>query len=196
METQTDEPKLKMSYRTIDISAGTNINIALMNEEDAKKLGLRPGSRVNMEFEGSDKKSFICQVDLTSDETLCRKGELLLFKDTIELLQKRQLAAKQDGAVLVKRVMLPRSFQTIHKKVYGQILDKSEIEQFIKDAMGGHTSRLELGVMITAIQNRGLDFREMVDFTRAMANSGRQLQYTDTKKRPILNIYDKHSTGG
>ncbi|MBQ9661711.1 MAG: pyrimidine-nucleoside phosphorylase [Oscillospiraceae bacterium] len=85
-----------------------------------------------------------------------------------------------------------RMTDLIAKKRDGQVLSTEEIQFMIRDYTAGIIPDYQMSAMCMAILLRGMDDREVLDLTMAMAHSGDMLDLS-----PIHGIkVDKHSTGG
>jgi thymidine phosphorylase len=82
--------------------------------------------------------------------------------------------------------------EIIRRKRDGHILDASEIARFIEALTAGHASDAHAAAFAMATFFRGLTRAECAALTRAMAGSGRTLEWPELDG-PVL---DKHSTGG
>lgn len=80
----------------------------------------------------------------------------------------------------------------IAKKRDGQALSTEEIDAFIKRYTADEIPDYQTAALLMAIYLRGMDRRETVDLTLAMARSGEQLDLHDVA--PF--VIDKHSSGG
>lgn len=80
----------------------------------------------------------------------------------------------------------------IAKKRDKQILEKKEIEYFVKEYTKGTITDYQAAALIMAIYINGMNEQETTDLTLAMANSGEILNLDKLGE----NIVDKHSTGG
>ncbi len=85
-----------------------------------------------------------------------------------------------------------RMVDIIEKKRDGRILSTAEIEWFIAEYTADNIPDYQTAALIMAIYLQGMDRRETVDLTMAMAKSGDQLDLHDVAKFVI----DKHSSGG
>ena len=85
-----------------------------------------------------------------------------------------------------------RMTDLIAKKRDGQALSTEEIEYMIHDYTAGFIPDYQMSAMCMAILLKGMDDREVLDLTMAMAHSGDTLDLS-----PIQGVkVDKHSTGG
>ncbi|RMG96260.1 MAG: thymidine phosphorylase [Chloroflexi bacterium] len=85
-----------------------------------------------------------------------------------------------------------RMVDLIEKKRDGNELNTEEIEWFITEYTAGNIPDYQAAALLMAIYLRGMNRRETVDLTLAMARSGDQLDLHDVA--PF--IVDKHSSGG
>ncbi|MDW8340194.1 MAG: thymidine phosphorylase [Geminicoccaceae bacterium] len=86
--------------------------------------------------------------------------------------------------------MIPQ--EIIRKKRDGHALSAAEIEAFVAGIVDGRVVDAQLGAFAMAVLLRGMDRAETAALTRAMAESGMRLDWSDLPG-PAL---DKHSTGG
>jgi thymidine phosphorylase len=88
--------------------------------------------------------------------------------------------------------LLPQ--EVIRRKREGNALSAAEIEFFVRGLSDGTIGEGQVAAFAMATFFRGMDMAERVAFTRAMARSGRIIDWSDAGlPGPIL---DKHSTGG
>jgi len=89
-------------------------------------------------------------------------------------------------------VEVMRIVDIIEKKRDGKELSSEEISYFINHYCEGSISDYQAAALLMAIFIRGLNSRETVDLTAAMASSGDKV---DLSEIPGIKV-DKHSTGG
>ncbi|MBR58710.1 MAG: thymidine phosphorylase [Myxococcales bacterium] len=82
--------------------------------------------------------------------------------------------------------------EILRKKRNGQRLSADELHQFVAGVTDQTISDEQVGAMLMAIFLNGLIPEETVELTRAMLNSGDQLDWGADHAR----VVDKHSTGG
>lgn len=80
----------------------------------------------------------------------------------------------------------------IAKKRDGEVLSTEEVDYFIRHYTADEIPDYQTAALLMAIYLRGMDRRETVDLTLAMARSGEQLDLHDVA--PF--VIDKHSSGG
>ncbi len=168
---------MELKVRRIDIEAG-GFEI-ILNEDDAKELGVYPQDRVKVGRRGTVVTSLV-----NLSQTVIRKGEVGMF---IEISEK--LGAKNGDRVKVVPTSRPMSVDFIKKKINGEKLSKDEIYEIIKDIVEDNLSTIELASYVTAIQIRGMDMDETEWTTRAMVDTGETIDFEYT-------TFDVHSIGG
>lgn len=85
-----------------------------------------------------------------------------------------------------------RMYDLIIKKREGKTLSKDEIEYIVNGFTKGDIPDYQMSAFLMAIYFKGMNSKETVDLTIAMANSGDRMDLS-----PIKGIkVDKHSTGG
>ncbi len=88
--------------------------------------------------------------------------------------------------------MLMRMVDLIARKRDGHELDTAEINWLVTSYARGDIPDYQMSAWAMAVLLRGMNLRETVDFTLAMARSGTMLDLSDIA--PVVG--DKHSTGG
>ncbi|NXL40706.1 TYPH phosphorylase, partial [Glaucidium brasilianum] len=81
----------------------------------------------------------------------------------------------------------------IRKKRDGERLEDEEIRSFVRGVTEGTAQQGQIGAMLMAIRLRGMEPGETLALTRAMAGSGRVLEWPPAWSGRLV---DKHSTGG
>ncbi|MFQ6105448.1 MAG: AMP phosphorylase, partial [Candidatus Hydrothermarchaeaceae archaeon] len=168
----------KLKAKILDVLEG-RLEV-VMNEEDARDMGLHPNDRVNISV---GRKSAVAIVNTT--RTLVEKGELGVTRDVYVLCP-----VKHHGIVRVSPGERPKSVEFIRRKMKGIALSEGEYEAIVKDVMAGNLSDIELTAFVSALYINKMSMDEMVFFTRKIAERGEMLKL---KKKPI---FDKHSIGG
>lgn len=82
--------------------------------------------------------------------------------------------------------------EIIEKKRDKGILDKEEINYFIKGYTNGEIADYQAAALVMAIYINGMNYEEIKNLSLAMANSGDVLDLSDLSD----TIVDKHSSGG
>lgn len=100
------------------------------------------------------------------------------------------LNAKEGEKIYLSHPKPLQSLSYIHSKIYGNNLQKNEINKIIQDVLAGNLSDVQIAAFLAASAGRRLTFTEITDLTSAMINVGDKLQW----EWPL--IVDKHSIGG
>jgi pyrimidine-nucleoside phosphorylase len=85
-----------------------------------------------------------------------------------------------------------RIIELIETKRDGGTLSQQQIEWFVQAYTAGNVPDYQAAALLMAVYIQGMDRRETVDLTLAMARSGDQLDLHDT----VPFVVDKHSSGG
>ncbi len=168
---------MKLKARLYPIEADRLI--VVLNEEDAKDLGVYVSGRVRISYK--DRKATAI-ADTTA--SFVKDGEIGIFEDV------RKLLDVSDGSNLeVSATKRPHSVEFIKKKVDGYTLNENEIRAIIRDIVDNNLSNIELSAFVTGGYIKGYTMDEIVALTQAMVETGQQIDFGD-------NIVDKHSIGG
>jgi len=102
----------------------------------------------------------------------------------------RDLGLPEGALVNATLAVPPRSVDLVRDKLHGQRLKRHHFDAILADVVGHRYSHVELSMFVLATALRGLDTEELVDYTRAMIDTGTRL---DFGTGPIA---DKHCVGG
>lgn len=173
---------MELRIKNLNISAGALISI--INEDDAKKLDLKPSDRIKIK---KGRKEIITAVDIASSKnhTTVKVGEIGLFQEVID-----ELNGKEKEKVEIKLDLKPESIQYIKNKLDGKHLSKHEMDEIITDIITNRLTENEMTYFISGCYINGLSLYESTYLTEAIVNSGKQLKLN---KYPIL---DKHCVSG
>jgi len=168
---------LELKVKRIDIEVGGYE--VILNEEDAKELGLHPQDRAKI-----GRKGKLMTAIVNISQSMIKHGEIGMF---VEISEK--LNVKNGDVVKITPTTRPQSVDYIKKKIFGEKLTKDEIYGIIRDISEDNLSVIELTSYVTAIQIRGMDMDETEWMTQAMVDSGDTLDFEYT-------VFDVHSIGG
>ncbi len=168
---------MELKVKRIDIEVGGYE--VILNEEDAKELGLHPQDRAKIGIRGKLMTGIV-----NISQSMIKHGEVGMF---VEISEK--LNVKNGDKVKITPTMRPQSVDYIKKKIYGEKLTKDEIYGIIRDISEDNLSLIELTSYVTAIQIRGMDMDETEWMTTAMVESGDTIDFEYT-------VFDVHSIGG
>jgi len=167
---------MKLKVKILNFSAGKPV--CMINEKTAEKISLHVGNRVSIEKK--DKKA-ISIVDISqglNPEVIGVSNEIV-----------KTLNLKAGENIEVKIVSKPHSIELIKKKIKGQELKKQEIQEVVNDISKNALTDAEIAFFISAINDRGMSFKETKNFVHAMVKSGKRLRLRG-------KVADKHSFGG
>ena len=94
--------------------------------------------------------------------------------------------------IVSKTLALMNPQKVIRHKRDGQVLGPEEMQAFLEGVLSGSWSRGQVGAMLMALFQKGLDLEETRLLLDGMLHSGEQLDMSGLD-RPVA---DKHSTGG
>ena len=166
-----------LSVRTFDIDF-TRSGVVL-HKEDADDLGVRTSSRVKIISKRGARSAV-----LNTSEKFIKSGEIGIFDKVA-----KELKVQNGDRVSVHAIEKPESVAFIKKKLMGETLDVSQINRIIHDMVSENMSDIEISAWVCSLQASGMNMDEVVNLTKAMAESGKKLEFEGT-------IYDKHSIGG
>ncbi|HZX34744.1 MAG TPA: AMP phosphorylase [archaeon] len=169
-----------LKVKSVDIFAGKLI--AILNEVDAKELGIMPLERAEI-TNPRNKKSVNVVVDVT--DSIIGEDEIGLFRDVHEIL-----GVKDGSTVEVRPSGKPKSVEFIKKKMNGAKLSLEEIKGIVEDISSNRLSEIEATAFVSAVYIRGFDLDETVSMTKALIENGKKLEIANT------SCVDKHSIGG
>lgn len=172
---------LELKANLLDLE--TNVLVCVLNEIDAKKLGVTHDDRVILTNPTSTK--FVAAVVDVAKKTI-KQGEIGLSSEA-----KTELDLISGSMLEVVRAEKPQSFSYIKKKILGQNLTFDEIKQIVEDIKHNRLSSIELTAFVTAVKINGYSLDETYAMAKSIADNGKSLK---------LNvdgiIVDKHSIGG
>jgi len=169
----------RLSVKIIDIDAGRPI--ALMHEDDARRLSIHMGDRAFLCKKGGTCGG-VAIVDVT--DTMVSEGEIGVFND---LAKTMRLTSR--STLYVSPREKPESVSYIRKKIDGHELSEKEIHTITQDIVDDNLSDIELTSFVTASAIHGFTKRETVSLTMAMVDTGDRLDFKGI-------VVDKHCIGG
>ncbi len=168
---------MRLKSRFYEIEADKPV--VILNEEDAKDLGVFVSSRVKIRY---NEHEITAIVDTT--ETFVNEGEIGILKDVNEILN-----INESDFVEVRPTKRPVSVEFIKKKLDGKTLSEYEIHSIISDITNNNLSSIELSAFVTGGYINGYNIDEIVALTTSMVKTGEQIDFGD-------EIVDKHCIGG
>ncbi len=172
---------MKLKIRFLEWSAG--FPVAMVNQETAESLNIKPKDRITIKTISSSPKEFSTIIDTVED--LIKKNEIVVSSELKEILK-----LKSGQFVHVNISANPQSLLYIKKKLNGHELNENEILYIIKDVVNNSLSEAEISLFVSAMYKNGMTMNETFSLIKALLASGKTIKF----KNHI--IADKHSIGG
>ncbi|MBU0929966.1 MAG: AMP phosphorylase [Nanoarchaeota archaeon] len=171
---------MQLKVREVNISSGGPL-IAIISLNDANILDLKALDRIKIK---KDRKEIVVAVDISKGNRV-KKGQIGLFEEVSKLLK-----LKNNSIVIVSVEPKPKSLQYIKKKLDGGRLNKTEVNEIVKDIVENRLTDIEITYFISGCYVNGMSLYESAYLTEAIVDNGKKL---NLNKYPIL---DKHSISG
>ncbi len=165
-----------LEVHPFDIDIGQNK--VMLNQEDARRLGLNAGDRVRVRAKGA---AITAILDTTNQ--MVNVGQLGLFTEACVELR----SPKEADITPAPR---PVSLSYIKNIMDGKKLSEEQIRNIVQDIVDSNLSDVELSAYVTASYIHNLDVEQTEWLTKAMIATGDRIHF-DT--HPVM---DKHSIGG
>ncbi len=157
--------------------------VAMLNEETALELGVGPKDRILIKTTRSDERSFTTIIDTV--KKFVKKKEILVSTEIKDVL-----GLKSNQIVDVSIAEIPKSLDYIKNKLLSKRFSREEIFTIIKDVMSNSLSESEIALFVSAMYQKGMNFKETVYLIEAILNSGESLKLNSEI------VVDKHCVGG
>jgi thymidine phosphorylase len=131
------------------------------------------------------KQSVLATLNVVDDASITAEDELGL---SIEAFQ--QLNADEGVHVTVAHAKPAPSLDAVHRKIAGERLSQADYSAIARDIVAHRYAKIELAAFLVACSESGMERDEILDLTRAMVESGEQLDWGE----PL--VADKHCIGG
>src|SRR3989344_2613822 len=171
---------MKLRVKDVNISSGGPL-IAILNVQDANRLDLKALDRIKIK---KDRKEVIVAVDISKNKRVAH-GQIGLFEEVINLLK-----IKDKSVVDISVEQKPISLDYIKKKLDGSRLNKTEVNEIVRDIVENKLTEVEITYFISGCYVHGMSLYESAYLTEAIVDNGKKL---NLNKYPIL---DKHSISG
>lgn len=169
-----------MKYKIKEINVDAGEYTVILNEADAKEMGIRSMDRVKIIT--PDKT--ITAIVATSDSVVLQ-GEVGVFCKVFE--QVRDCPGQE---VEVRPTVKPYSVELIKRKIDGHELSPEDIRTIINDVTHHNLSDIEITAFLMSTHHHGMTMRETVALTKSMIETG------DTIELDRDPVFDFHSIGG
>jgi len=172
---------MKLEVKHFDLSTGGPL-VAVLDDEDAKKLGLMALDRIRIRRLKS-KKEIIANVDISTEGI--KPGKIGLFFETLQ-----RLGVDEGVHVDIEPASRPRSIEVIMKKLDGHILTREELSILVDDLIHDRLSEVETTYFVAGAYTKGFTLEESAMLTEISVDLGFKL---GLKNKMIV---DKHCIGG
>lgn len=135
--------------------------------------------------DGSAAAPIIAVLNIVDDETIVAPDELGLSEQTFS-----QFNNAETTAVYVNQATPPISLQSVHAKIAGNRLVKSDFLDICEDIVNHRYSKIEISAFLVGCAEGGLERDEILYLTEAMVETGTKLDWGE----PL--VVDKHCIGG
>ncbi len=136
-------------------------------------------------FVNKDEAPILAVLNIVDDTSIVNVDELGLSKQAF-----KQLDKKQGIKVSIAPAKPPISLAAVHKKIAGETLNKEEFQLICQDILENRYSKMEIAAFLVACSHSGLEREEIFFLTKAMVESGEQLNWGEAI------VVDKHCIGG
>ncbi|HII15640.1 MAG TPA: AMP phosphorylase [Nanoarchaeota archaeon] len=172
---------MKLKVKDVNLSTGGS-SIAIINELDAKKLGIHASDRISIRRLRTGQQA-IAVADISSADI--SPGQIGLFEEPL-----KQLGIEEGTHVDVLPTERPHSIQYISAKLEGKELTEKQIREIVVDIVENHLSEVEMTYFVAACYSSKLTIDEAAALTKAIVETGTSL---GLNKKVII---DKHCIGG
>lgn len=171
---------MELRVRCLDLDAGGKM-IAVLDDDDAKELGVRPLDRIVITAKEKYKEKNLTVIVNTSEKFIGR-GNIAVYDEV-----RKELSLKPKQIVNVRRREQLESKNFIKDKINGFCLDENKFRAIVRDVIKRNLNDLELAAFITSLYIHGLSIEEACYLSKIMSEEGEQLKWN---KKFIM---DKHS---
>ncbi|WP_415885401.1 thymidine phosphorylase family protein [Neptuniibacter sp. QD37_6] len=102
----------------------------------------------------------------------------------------KRMELREGNSVWLSHPKPVQSLSYLRAKVFGSELSQEQLREIIDDIVAGRYADVHLAAFITACASDKLSIREITDLTRAMVDSGSQIEWG------LPQVVDKHCVGG
>lgn len=102
----------------------------------------------------------------------------------------KRMELREGNSVWLSHPKPVQSLSYLRAKVFGSELSQEQLREIIDDIVAGRYADVHLAAFITACGSDKLSIREITDLTRAMVDSGSQIEWG------LPQVVDKHCVGG
>jgi AMP phosphorylase len=169
---------ITLNVKILDLVARSRV--VVLNSKDSDRLGVLAWDRIRVK--SGEEHSASALVDIT--QSIIPPDQIGL-----PLTVAQELNVEDGGSVTVQPIPPPISVKYVQAKMRGAKLTQDELVAIVRDVVNKNLSDVEMAAFIMAEQYVGMDENELLWLTRAIAETGTQIDF----EKPV---YDKHSIGG
>lgn len=166
-------------FRVDVIDLDLNTNVVVMNEDDAKILGVNPGSKVRL---AKGERESSAQVILT--KTMIQRGSILVGRDLFYSLK-----LSVGDTVYIKPISVTQGFIALQKRLRGEKLSYEDVLAIVRDVTTGSFGEAEIASFLVSQVFHRLSDDELHYLVKAMVETGTKVVFEEP-------VYDIHSIGG
>ncbi len=139
-----------------------------------------------IDVRGDDENNpILATLNVVDDSAITAPGQLGLSHQAFE-----QLGLPEDSTVSVAHARPAASLGAVHRKIAGERLDFDDYRGITQDIVRHRYAKIELAAFLVSCSQSGLERDEVLNLTRAMAESGERIDWGE----PL--VADKHCIGG
>jgi thymidine phosphorylase len=159
-------------------------NVAYLHRECAiyRAEGFQALSKIQVSANDS---KVLAVLNVVDDTCIVLPSELGLSEQAFA-----QLNVKEGCLVTVNHAEAPKSMDAVRRKINGERLDQDDFTNIANDIVDARYSKMEMAAFLVASGQSNLDRDELLYLTRAMLQSGDQMDWHEAL------VADKHSIGG
>jgi thymidine phosphorylase len=182
--TMTEGPERFLKLRRVAIDTYRE-NVAYLHRNCPiyRSEGFQALSKVGINAAAGQR--VLAVLNVVDDERICGVNELGLSEQAFE-----QLDIGEGEAVCVAQAEPPASLDRVHRKIAGERLGYEDYLSIARDVVANRYSKMEMAAFLVACAEAGLEREEVLYLTRAMAETGKRLEWGE----PL--VVDKHCIGG
>ncbi|MDD5418110.1 MAG: AMP phosphorylase [Candidatus Nanoarchaeia archaeon] len=171
--------RFKAKIKNIDLESG-GYYIVILNKKFAEDNNIHEHDRIRLKKRG---KSLTVVVNHSTK--IIRYDEMGAFREV-----SKALGLKKGERIYFEHIKKPESINHIKKKLAGEELTKTEIDEIVKNIVDNELSSIELAFFVSAVYTKEMTMDEVENLTRSIVKRG------DSLKLEKTIIADKHCIGG
>ncbi|MCS7128369.1 MAG: AMP phosphorylase [Desulfurococcaceae archaeon] len=175
MTTYSSTRRFEVELLEVDLGS----HIVVLNECDAKELGLSPCSRAKL-----IKADRSIGVAIATTKTMVNPGKALVNKSTAS-----ELGISHGDSVGLRPIPIPNSFNALQKRLRGQRLTQEDMYLIISDIVDHSIGEAEIASFLVSQLFYELSDEELTYLINAMVKTGSTIEFEEP-------AYDEHSIGG